>query len=116
VLYSFPTWSWPRSALKGIRTRRGTSKLPKRNGKPRTIGAKGESLSDEAQELLIEAAKDPHGSVLWVPTKTSGDIQTNGQSFGNREDPREQAEWEAALRELDHRGFLHQGHGGGTSA
>ncbi len=68
-------------------------------------------LSDEARELLLEAVKDPHGSVLWVPTKTSGDIQTNGRSFGNRKDPKEQARWKAALDELLNRRFLEQVYG-----
>ncbi len=68
-------------------------------------------LSDEAQQLLLEAADDPNGSVDLVPTKTAFDIQTNRKSFGNREDPREQARWKAALDELLGRGFLDHGHG-----
>ena len=80
--------------------------MPKRNGKPRTIGAKGESLSDAAKELLLEAVKDDNGWVLWVRSKTSADIQTNGKSFGNRPDPREQANWEAALDDLCRRELI----------
>ncbi len=63
-------------------------------------------LSDEAKELLLEAVKDPNRRVLWVESKTSADIQTNGKSFGNRPDPREQANWEAALDDLCRRELI----------
>jgi len=76
-----------------------------------TEAAEDESLSAEARELLVEAADDPNGSVDLVPTKTAFDIQTNGKSFGNHEDPREQARWKAALDELLNRRFLEQVYG-----
>ena len=68
-------------------------------------------LSEEAKELLLEAVKDEKGLGLWDPMKTPADIQTNGKSFGNREDPRAQARWKASLDELLNRGFLEQEYG-----
>jgi hypothetical protein len=59
------------------------------------------TLSTDAQTLLIEAAKDPHGRVLRMSTNGGLYIQTNGREFVEQRTPREEARWEAVLSELE---------------
>jgi len=57
-------------------------------------------LSDEAKELLLEAVKDKGGHVIRSEYLSGSKIQTNGRTFGEQGNPKEQATWEAALDEL----------------
>jgi hypothetical protein len=65
-----------------------------------TQSAPGSSLSDEAKELLMEAAADKSGHVLKAEYIGGSHIQTNGKSFGRGADPRAWARWEFALDQL----------------
>lgn len=58
------------------------------------------SLSDEAKELLIEAAADKSGNVLKAQYIGGSHIQTNGKQFGRGADARAWARWEFALEQL----------------
>jgi hypothetical protein len=64
------------------------------------------SLSDEAQELLIEAATDKSGHVLKAEYIGGSHIQTNGKTFGRGADARAWARWEFALDQLVSGGLL----------
>ena len=57
-------------------------------------------LSDEALELLLEAAQDQGGYVARRESVTDIRIVTNGREFGEPGNARDQATWEAALDEL----------------
>ena len=57
-------------------------------------------LSNEAQILLKEASMDDHGTILYVRYMGGTDIQTNGKNLIAKQNPREIAQWEAALKEL----------------
>lgn len=59
-----------------------------------------ERLSDEAKRLLIEAAKDKHGTVMHLRYLGGQTIQTNGINFADSKDRRSIARWEAALEQL----------------
>jgi len=58
------------------------------------------SLSDEARVLLKEASMDNHGTILYVSYMGGTDIQTNGKNLISEQNPRQVAQWEAALNEL----------------
>jgi hypothetical protein len=64
------------------------------------------SLSDEARELLIEAAADKDGYVLKAEYIGGSHIQTNGKQFGRGADARAWARWEFALEQLVNEGLL----------
>ena len=57
-------------------------------------------LSDEAKQLLVNAAQDPNGDILKVRTFGGLTIQTNGKNLAQGADARSQAIWEGALEEL----------------
>jgi len=57
-------------------------------------------LSPEAKELLIEASQDRMGTIMLVRDRADKIVQTNGKQFGERGNPRSQADWEAAINEL----------------
>lgn len=59
-----------------------------------------ERLTEEAKRLLIEAAKDPDGTIMNIRSIGSHDIQTNGINFTDSKDRRSIARWEAALEQL----------------
>lgn len=63
-------------------------------------GAIDERLSDEAKRLLIEAAKDPSGTIIQMRHLDGQAIQTNGINFADSKDRRSIARWEAALEQL----------------
>lgn len=63
-------------------------------------GLEIEPLSEEATELLLEAVKDKGGHVIRSEYLSGSKIQTNGRTFGEQGNPKEQATWEAALDEL----------------
>lgn len=61
-------------------------------------------LTPEARALLLEAANDPHGTILRAPGGLGGsttDFQTNGRTFATEGDPRAEATWEGALKRLE---------------
>ncbi len=58
------------------------------------------SLSDEGKQLLLEASRDPHGSIIHVKTFGAEHIQTNGRQMISQQDARTVARWVAALEEL----------------
>ncbi len=57
-------------------------------------------LSDDAQELLVEAAKDRNRLIVVLSTSAGGALRTNGKHFGEMGDMKSLAKWEAAIREL----------------
>lgn len=74
----------------------------------RTIGVRSlaSGLSEAANILIKEAARDPHGSVLSLASIGDNSIQTNGKSYGGEGSVREAAKWQEALRELIAAGYL----------
>ena len=58
-------------------------------------------LSDEAAELLAEAAKDRGGRIMVIRHMGGTLVQTNGKSFSSEGDPRSEALWEGAVAELE---------------
>jgi hypothetical protein len=71
-----------------------------------TVSEPGSSLSDEAKEVLMEAATDKSGQVLKEQYIGGSHIQTNGKTFGRGADPRAWARWEFALEQLVNEGLL----------
>jgi len=73
-------------------------------GKPTVVQDAGPDddlhLSQEAQELLLEAAADNNGTILKSRTFDGQSIQTNGRIFGDPGDRRSEARWEYALDQL----------------
>jgi len=57
-------------------------------------------LSEEAKELLFEAVNDQGGHVQKKEVFGGIIIQTNGRTFGNPRNPKDQATWESVLDEL----------------
>jgi hypothetical protein len=60
----------------------------------------GSTLSDESQELLVQAALDSAGIVGCIGHLAGTEIFTNGKKFGESSNPRSVARWKAAIREL----------------
>ena len=58
-------------------------------------------LSKEAEKLLSEAGRDPHGRIVRMNTNGGLYIQTNGREFVEDRTPRGEAKWEAVIRELE---------------
>jgi len=66
-------------------------------------------LSAEAHELLKEAIRDPNGVVLMTLTMGGLGVDTNGRNMlAEPMNPRAQARWRAAVRELVERKLLEQ--------
>jgi len=59
------------------------------------------ALSEEATRLLIEAAQDKNGIIMRLHTLGGTTIQTNEKQFAEQGNPRSEAEWEAAVDELE---------------
>jgi len=57
-------------------------------------------LSEAARELLLEAAKDKAGFILRIETMAGLEIQTNEREVVQQGDPRSEARWDGALKEL----------------
>lgn len=57
-------------------------------------------LSNHAKELLVCAANDQSGHLLFLSLLSGRHIQTNGRTFGDPNDARSSAAWESALNEL----------------
>ena len=70
--------------------------------------------SEDAKELLVEAAKDmgwDRGVVTKTSTMGGTFIQTHSKSWGEPEDRRSIARWEGAIRELIRLGYLEDPYG-----
>jgi hypothetical protein len=65
-----------------------------------------DDLSPNEIELLWNAAKDPSGEILHTRTFDGESIRTNGRQFLENADVRTGAEWVAAFRSLQDRGFI----------
>lgn len=71
------------------------------------------TLSDASKTLLQEAAEAQDGRVLRVRTKDGLTVRTNEKNFVDQKDPRTEARWEAAVRQLTDLRFLQDvGHKG----
>jgi hypothetical protein len=64
------------------------------------------SLTREAQILLKEASQDLNGNILQLSYIGGFQIQTNDKTFGSSGDPRDEAIWKGALRELESLGLV----------
>ena len=72
-----------------------------------TSGSNRPSMSAEARRLLIGAASDPQGLVLYEKFGAGVDLHTNGESLlTDKADHRAVASWEAGLQELVDAGLL----------
>ena len=59
------------------------------------------NLSKEAQALLKEASQDSQGAILHVAHLGGLLVQTNGKGFTEEGNPRSEATWESAIKELE---------------
>lgn len=67
------------------------------------------SISAEARDLLKESAQDPGGNVLVTLTFGGLGVHANGRNMlRDPKNPREQAAWRGAVRELVTKGMLEQ--------
>jgi hypothetical protein len=64
------------------------------------------SLSKEACELLKEASQDQYGSIIRFNDSEGFNLQTNGLALAESDNPREKANWEAALNDLINKGLI----------
>jgi hypothetical protein len=70
-------------------------------------------VSEEAKKLLLTARDDKDGLVLRVSLLSGVEIQTNGKQFVERGNPRSEAAWDSALKQLTELGLLEdRGHKG----
>ena len=58
------------------------------------------TLSEEAKELLLEAAQDESGVIMRLGTMDGTHVQTNKREFSDLGNPRSEAKWRAAVDEL----------------
>jgi len=65
-------------------------------------------LSDDARQLLAEAALDKSGDVVRSRSSKGLVIETNKRNFVQGRNPRSEARWEAALKELCVGGLLEE--------
>ncbi len=72
----------------------------------RTGTVQDTNLSEEAKELLKEAAKDESRFIIKTRTAMDLIIQTNRKPFGESGDMKSQAKWEQALVDLTDRGLV----------
>ena len=70
-------------------------------------------LSEEAKELLIEAANDNYRMIRMVKTMGGLSISTNGKSYGEMGNPRSEARWEQAIFDLLDKGLIRDPKGKG---
>ena len=70
-------------------------------------------LSEEARELLIEAAEDDNEPIRVVNSTVDLIIRANRKHFGERGNKRSEAKWRRALKELVDRDLIQDTSGGG---
>ena len=58
------------------------------------------ALSEEALQLLLEASQDNDGTVMKLWSTAGLTVQTNGKNLVEDQDPRSQARWESAVKQL----------------
>ena len=63
-------------------------------------------LTREAKTLLIEASKDSHGIIIRVPSCEGTLIFTNQKIFNKKDDTKELAKLDSAIKELFDSGYL----------
>jgi hypothetical protein len=63
-------------------------------------------LGREAISLLVEAASDRQGVIVFARTMQGTHIQTNSKELANPQDARSVALWQGAIRQLLHHGLL----------
>ena len=68
--------------------------------------AQESQLSEAAKELLTEITRDSSGEIIKFTTSGGFCFRTNGKHFGELGDPRSEARWEGAVRDLLKLGFL----------
>ena len=66
----------------------------------------GHTVSNAAQELLHEAAKDADGEIVSIAAMGATTVTTNGRQFIEPENPQSTAKWLGALSELVKAGFV----------
>jgi len=84
----------------------GSSQVHSGNGARVSLSETNDDLSPNEIELLWNAAKDPRGELLHTRTLDGESIRTNGRQFLENADARTGAEWVAAFRSLQDRGFI----------
>ena len=62
-------------------------------------------MGDSARQLLVEATKDQHGAIMSLRTMDGAHVQTNGRDFV-RGGARGEAQWRAAVEELENLGLI----------
>ena len=70
-------------------------------------------LSEEAKELLTEAASDNHRMIVMVRKMGRLSISTNGKSYVEMGNPRSEARWEQSIWELLDKGLIRDPKGQG---
>jgi hypothetical protein len=71
------------------------------------------NLSPEAKTLLVEAAADKGGTIMYMRMMSGPQLQTNNKQFIEMNDARSAAVWEGALEELQNNGMIKvRGHKG----
>jgi hypothetical protein len=63
-------------------------------------------LSNEASQLIVEAAADKNGLILMARTMSGLILRTNERQFSERHDPRSEVNWQRAIRELVQQGLI----------
>jgi hypothetical protein len=71
------------------------------------------TLSPDARALLATAAADQQGMIVVLRTMTGAIIQAGQQAFGEPQNQRSIAKWEAAIAELRERGLIRDADGSG---
>ena len=70
------------------------------NGEQHSPRADLPQLSEDACELLVEAARDKSGTILKISGGRSLSISAGSKSFGETSNARSEARWEQAIQEL----------------
>ncbi|MBS3771928.1 MAG: hypothetical protein KGY69_16875, partial [Bacteroidales bacterium] len=66
-------------------------------------------ISGEAKKLLIDAAQDPSGVIIYCVTAEGTRISTNNKDFSEPGNPESELVWYNALEELTAHGFVNYG-------
>jgi hypothetical protein len=65
-----------------------------------------EELSEAAREIITRTANDSHGSLMMLVSSGGYHLQTNGAALCEENNPRVEATYRAAVKDLVRRGFL----------